>query len=115
MLHEGPETRQLVAVALHKADQTVLNEATWEQAGNALYCRWPLPGRLVLPGVDQASLQRSEPSRCTMLSIILVYLLFVALGNTQANDPATLSASIKLEKNYSLLPACINQCVWDSQ
>ena len=50
-----------------------------------------------------------------MLSIILSLLLFVVVNNAQAVDPATLGASIKFEKGYSLLPACINQCVWDSQ
>lgn len=45
------------------------------------------------------------------LAVALLALFPFALA--QVTDPATLSASIKYEKNYSLLPPCINQCIWD--
>ncbi|CAI6334980.1 unnamed protein product [Periconia digitata] len=31
----------------------------------------------------------------------------------QLSDPATLGATIKADKKYQLLPACVNQCLWD--
>jgi hypothetical protein len=42
----------------------------------------------------------------------LIWALFAAV-EAAITDPATLSASIKYEAGYSLLPGCINQCVWD--
>ncbi|KAF1966730.1 hypothetical protein BU23DRAFT_313521 [Bimuria novae-zelandiae CBS 107.79] len=48
-----------------------------------------------------------------MFPVALAVLLFAIVSKTQANDPATLAASIKSAKNYSLLPACVQQCVWD--
>ena len=46
-------------------------------------------------------------------SIAPVLAVAVHLAAGQMTDPATLSASIKVDKNYSLLPPCINQCLWD--
>ncbi|KAF2677319.1 hypothetical protein K458DRAFT_436626 [Lentithecium fluviatile CBS 122367] len=50
-----------------------------------------------------------------MYSTLLVGALLSLCTTTlaQVTDPATLGASIKYEKNYSLLPPCVNQCVWD--
>lgn len=50
-----------------------------------------------------------------MLSIPLALSILSLISTTtaQITDVATLSASIKYEAGYSLLPGCINQCVWD--
>ena len=85
-----------------------------KEAEDGIYCGWPPPCGVVLP-TGETFLQYTEISCCNMLSTVLAVVLLVVLGRSQANDPATLEASIKFEKNYSLLPACINQCVWDSE
>ncbi|KAH7121062.1 hypothetical protein B0J11DRAFT_533271 [Dendryphion nanum] len=44
----------------------------------------------------------------------LVVLLFALLPTAIAQrDPATLGATISAQASYSLLPKCINQCLWD--
>ncbi|KAH7377339.1 hypothetical protein BKA66DRAFT_588924 [Pyrenochaeta sp. MPI-SDFR-AT-0127] len=47
------------------------------------------------------------------VSIMQTLALLLPLVAAQVTDPATLSASMKYEKNYSLLAPCINQCIWD--
>ncbi|PSN65007.1 hypothetical protein BS50DRAFT_635835 [Corynespora cassiicola Philippines] len=49
--------------------------------------------------------------RSALASFVLLVLLRSSFA--QVTDPATLRASIKEDKNYSLLPGCINQCIWD--
>ncbi len=40
-------------------------------------------------------------------------LLALHFAIAQMTDPATLICSMKNDKNYSLLPPCVNQCLWD--
>ncbi|KAF2790598.1 hypothetical protein K505DRAFT_364566 [Melanomma pulvis-pyrius CBS 109.77] len=51
-----------------------------------------------------------------MLSVLVILGLFTLLAPAfaQVTDPATLAASIQNDKNWSLLPKCINQCIWDN-
>ncbi|KAF2186682.1 hypothetical protein K469DRAFT_143498 [Zopfia rhizophila CBS 207.26] len=46
------------------------------------------------------------------LSHILLTFTSTAFASPYTN-PVTQPASIKFEANYQLLPACINQCLWD--
>lgn len=57
----------------------------------------------------------SHPSPFKMFYafLLLSFFTFFATSIAQLTDAATLGASIKSETGYSLLPECINQCVWD--
>jgi hypothetical protein len=46
------------------------------------------------------------------LTLFLTALFIPSIA--QVTDPATLGASIKYDKYWSLLPWCINQCLWDN-
>src|SRR4051812_26945501 len=46
-------------------------------------------------------------------SIAWAFILALNTATAQMTDPATLAVSMKNDKNYSLLPPCVNQCLWD--
>ncbi|OAL57386.1 hypothetical protein IQ07DRAFT_638722 [Pyrenochaeta sp. DS3sAY3a] len=53
-----------------------------------------------------------SPVPTTVLAL-LTLLSLIPLCTAEVTDPATLTASIKRDRAYSLLPPCINQCLWD--
>lgn len=49
-----------------------------------------------------------------IVAIFPALLCLCSIVSGQLSDPATLGATIKENKDYQLLPPCVNQCLWDA-
>jgi hypothetical protein len=48
-----------------------------------------------------------------LLRVFMPLFALLVTTTAQLTDAATMSASIRSEAGYSLLPGCVNQCIWD--